>query len=192
MLITLSWIYGLMFCTFVHRSRWRRRGKETKEMRTVTIWENDMTDEIDTKTLGFVRNKFKGYEVKQLSALSHRDRLDILDSLRDSYAIVIQPNMLEIPQIQQIAKLISHPLHGNKHSNMREWDIQSFVFVDNHPWETLNAVRSALVDVKDSVNELCLMKILGACDVEFFNFDLSVHYELVTDGYWNTKAIRYK
>jgi hypothetical protein len=67
-----------------------------------------------------------------------------------------------------------------------------FIFVSTHPWETLCEIKSALKDVKDSVNELCIMKILKACSVEFYNFDRSIHYELITDGYFDTKAIRYK
>jgi hypothetical protein len=61
-------------------------------MRTISVWENDMTDEIDIKVKTFIEERFKGYEYTQLSALSHRGKEDIFDSLRNSYAVVIQPN----------------------------------------------------------------------------------------------------
>jgi hypothetical protein len=58
-------------------------------MRTITVWENDMTNEIDYKVLNFLNLYFNGYEIKQLSGLNHRDEKDIIESVRDSYAIVI-------------------------------------------------------------------------------------------------------
>lgn len=160
--------------------------------RGITIWENDMMEEIDPKIKSFIELRFKGYEMKQLSALSHRSEQDIFDSLEESYGIVIQPNLLEPQQIIEMAKLISHPIHGNHCSNIRNWDIQNFTFISTHPWETLKEIKSMLKDVKDNVGELCIMKILNACSIDFYNFDMTEYYELVRDGYWGTKAIRYK
>lgn len=161
-------------------------------MRTICIWENDMTDEIDPKVLTFLGHRFKGYDFNQLSGLAHRDEMDIIDSIRNNYAIIIQPNMLECEQVQSIAKLISHPIHTNKNSNQNDYEIQRFIFLSNHPWETLLQIKSNLKDVKDRHGELCIQKIIRNCATEFYNFDSSIYYELVEDGYWDTKAIRYK
>lgn len=160
--------------------------------RGVTVWENDMTEEIDPKTQSFINLHFPNREIKQLSALSHRDSEDIFDSLRESYYILIQPNQLERDQIEKLAQLISHPIYINYYSNTRNWDIQSFIFICMNPWSTLKQIQSVLKNVKDSHSELCLHKILGACQVNFYNFDSSEQYELVTDGIWDTKAIRRK
>jgi hypothetical protein len=159
-------------------------------MRTVTVWENDMVEVIDHKTLAFIKAQYPDYEVKQLSGLSHRHAEDILDSVRNSHTIVIQPNLLDIEQIVDIAQLLSNPIHVNNTDPKREYDIRRFLFLTNYPWDTCSTVKSMLSVVKDSVNELCLMKILKHCAVDFCNFDCTEYYEMQRDGYFNVKIYR--
>jgi hypothetical protein len=99
---------------------------------------------------------------------------------------------LDINQIQNIGKLISHPIHVGKNGNHKNVDVQRFIFLSNDPWETLNEIKKSLKDIKDNWNELVLMKILYNCSVEFYNFDKTIYYEIEKDGYWDTKNIRYK
>lgn len=160
--------------------------------RTVTIWENEMTDQIDDQVNEFIQNNFKGYEVKQLSGLSYRDPMEIIESVRDSYAIIMQPNLIVASQVQDLARLISHPIHVGKNGAQHTYDVQRFIFISTLPFETLKEIKDALKNVKDQVNESCLMKILKNCSVEFMTYDNSIHYELKSEGNFDTQIIRYK
>lgn len=160
-------------------------------MRTITIWENDTTGTIDPIIQIFIDKHYKGCNIVLMSGFDNRTNDEILESVRDSYAIVMEPTVLRNYQINDIAQLISHPIHLNTTNNpARPYDIQKFIFLSTNPWDTLQTIVRTLKNTKDNHNEYSLMKILKHCRVEFYSTKNDDQYELERDGVWDTKAIR--
>lgn len=149
--------------------------------RIITIWENEMDDTIDDKLKQFIDKKYPDSQINILSGLRQRHIEDIYETLKDSYAIVIQPNMLEEVQVKELVKGISHSVWINFHSNTNNLSVRFIDFYSSNAYADLKEIKKYCIGLKDAHNEQTLVKIVKCIDCSFYGF-AGEHYELRYGG----------
>ena len=61
----------------------------------------------------FVSEKYNGFELEILSGLKYRSLEDIYETLHYSFAIIMQPSLLDEQQVRMMVEKMSHGIWGN-------------------------------------------------------------------------------
>ncbi len=160
----------------------------------ITNWENDLIEHPEDMVQKFVAEKYPNHTLKFLSGLKQRSFDDIYESIKESRIIVMQPALLDKPQVTELVKSISHPIHTGLNGASRHVEIRDFVFYSLHPFEDLMTIKSyceGVTDGRDTADALA--KILSNCEIHFYGFE-GEHYEMRCSG-WQCRdiyAVRYE
>lgn len=167
--------------------------KEKTAQHMITNWENDMLDAPEDKVQKFVADFYKGFELRLLSGLRYRSIEDIYETLEDSFAIIIQPSLLDRRQVVELVSGLSHSIWVNFNSNTNNLSVRRFIFLSATPFEDMMQIREFCLDLKDSQGEWALPKIVQCISCQFFGFG-GEYYEMQSAGYSSRdiKAVRYK
>jgi hypothetical protein len=159
----------------------------------ITNWENDLIELPEQMVQSFVNKEYDGFELKILSGLRHRTFEEIWETLKESYAIIMQPSLLDEQQVIELAKAISHGIWGNFHSNVNNLSVRYFHFISMNPFEDLMQIKETLLSVKDQHEESCIAKIVKCVSCNFHGFN-GEHYEMSLKGSWpeHIEALRHK
>lgn len=151
----------------------------------ITIWDNDLTEDIEIDVYNYVKRHFTHADVNHLSGLSKRSPDDIIESVNGVVAVVAKLNLIDPPQVRSLAILLGKRIFGRVAGE----DLNDFILLTHDPLNDAKTVAESCMtpwteEADDPRNGLT--GILQRCDVKFINpLDEIDAYKLESTGWAN-------